>query len=54
MLHPNDHNKRFEFCSAKQNTMEYDDFNDHLVFSEEATIHLNSMVNLHNVHNIGY
>ena len=37
-----------DFCIAMQPKMEDDGFNDHLVFSDEATFHANGKVNKHN------
>lgn len=48
-LLPNDFAKRMEFCYALHNATEDDDFIGRLVFSDEATFHLNGKVNRHNV-----
>ena len=39
---------RRDFCIAMQQKMEDDEFDDRLVFSDEATFHVNGKVNKHN------
>ena len=39
---------RRDFCIARQQKMEDDEFDDRLVFSDEATFHVNGKVNKHN------
>ena len=44
---------RREFCIAMQEKLEDNGFDDRLVFSDEATFHLNGKVNKHNTHILG-
>ena len=44
-----DKRKRKQFCVDMQEKLEEDEFNERLVFSDEATFHTNSKVNMHNV-----
>lgn len=48
-LHPDDHNKRYEFCCSMLDDMEEDNFAERLIFSDESTFHLSGKVNRHNV-----
>lgn len=48
-LHPNDYNKRYEFCSDMLMDMAEEGFSDRLIFSDEATFHISGKVNRHNV-----
>ena len=43
-----DKRKRKQFCVDMQEKLEEDEFNKHLVFSDEATFHTNGKVNRHN------
>ena len=45
----NDKQKLKQFCVDMQEKLE-DEFNECLVFSDEATFHMNGKVNRHNVH----
>ena len=45
----NDKRKRKQFCVDMQEKLEEDEFNERLVFSDEATFHTNGKVNRHNV-----
>ena len=44
-----DKRKRKQFCVDMQEKLEEDEFNERLVFSDEATFHTNGKVNRHNV-----
>ena len=44
-----DKRKRKQFCVDMQEKLEEDEFNERLVFSDEATFHMNGKVNRHNV-----
>ena len=44
-----DKRKRKQFCVDMQEKLEEYKFNEHLVFSDEATFHTNGKVNEHNV-----
>ena len=44
-----DKRKHKQFCVDMQEKLEEDEFNEHLVFSDEATFHTNGKVNGHNV-----
>ena len=44
-----DKQKHKQFCVDMQEKLEEDEFNGRLVFSDEATFHLNGKVNRHNV-----
>ena len=44
-----DKRKRKQFCVDMQEKLEEDEFNEPLVFSDEATFHTNGKVNRHNV-----
>ena len=44
-----DKRKRKQFCVDMQEKLEEDEFNERLVFSDEATFHTNTKVNRHNV-----
>ena len=44
-----DKQKRKQFCVDMQEKLEEDEFNERLVFSDEATFHTNGKVNRHNV-----
>lgn len=48
-LHPDDHNKRYEFCSSMLDDMEEDNFAERLIFSDESTFHLSGKVNHYNI-----
>lgn len=48
-LLPTDYEKRLNFCISMQQAMENEEFANCLVFSDEATFHLNGKVNRHNV-----
>ena len=41
--------KHKQFCVDMQEKLEEDEFNERLVFSDEATFHMNGKVNTHNV-----
>ena len=45
-----DKRKHKQFCVDMQEKLEKDKFNQHLVFSDEATFHTNGKANRHNVH----
>ena len=44
-----DNRKRKQFCVNMQEKLEEDEFNECLVFSDEATFHTNGKANRHNV-----
>ena len=44
-----DKRKSKKFCVDMQEKLEEDEFNERLVFSDEATFHTNGKVNRHNV-----
>ena len=44
-----DKRKRKQFCVDMQDKLEEDEFNERLVFNDEATLHTNGKVNRHNV-----
>ena len=44
-----DKRKRKQFCVDMQEKLEEDELNECLVFSDEATFHMNGKVNRHNV-----
>ena len=44
-----DKRKRKQFCFDMQEKLEEDEFNERLLFSDEATFHTNGTVNRHNV-----
>ena len=44
-----DKRNRKRFCVDKQEKLEEEEFNERLVFSDEATFHTNGKVNTHNV-----
>ena len=50
LQHLKDTNKpdRKDFCTPMQGLLEEDGFDDHLMFSDEATFHLTGKVNKHN------
>ena len=45
-----DKQKRKQFCVDMQEKLEEDEFNERLVFSDEATFHTNGKINRHNIH----
>ena len=45
-----DKRKRKQFCVDMQDKLEEDEFNENLVFSDEALFHTNRKVNRHNVY----
>jgi hypothetical protein len=49
VLNPQDHNLCFQFCVDFQQRLEEDGFAENIVFSDEATFHVCSTVNCHNV-----
>ena len=48
-LKEDDKRKRKEFCVAMLEKLEEDEFDECLIFSDEATFHTNGKVNKHNV-----
>jgi hypothetical protein len=52
-LKPDDRVKQCKFCMQIEADMEDDEFATHLIFSDEAMLHLSRKVNHHNVH-VGY